>query len=149
MSIGSTINSLANSASSATNGNAPTGKKKGLEASDFIKMMITQLQNQDPTEPTKSADLLAQMSQIGSLQSTTELQTSLKSMNLQNGISNAAALIGKTVEGKDANGDDMTGIVSSVKVVDGSLSLELDSGQSMSMSNVLSVTPTLDKAPAA
>ncbi|HEX8325402.1 MAG TPA: flagellar hook capping FlgD N-terminal domain-containing protein [Tepidisphaeraceae bacterium] len=142
MSITSTINSLTNSAANA--GTAAAGKKKSLEASDFINMMITQLQNQDPTEPTKSADLLAQMSQIGSLQSSTELQSSLKTMTLQNSISNAAALIGKTVAGKDAAGEDMDGVVTSVKVVDGELSLQLDSGQSMSMNNVLSVTPTLD-----
>jgi flagellar basal-body rod modification protein FlgD len=147
MSIASTLNSLASNASAA-NSSASTGKKKNLEASDFINMMITQLQNQDPTEPTKSSDLLAQMSQIGSLQSSTDLQASLKKMTLQNSVSNAASMIGKTVAGKDVDGTDMDGIVTSVKVVDGAISLQLDSGKSMSMDNVVSVMPTTDKAPA-
>lgn len=145
MSIGSTINSLASGVANAT---SPTASKKKLEASDFIQMMLTQLQNQDPTEPTKSSDLLAQMSQIGSLQSSTDMQASLKTMTLQNSISNAAALIGKNVAGKDVDGSDMNGIVTSVKVVDGELSLQLDSGKSMSMGNVLSVAPNTVKAAA-
>ena len=32
-----------------------------LKSEDFIKMMITQLQNQDPMEPAKNEELLAQM----------------------------------------------------------------------------------------
>ena len=70
-------------------------KSKGMElkTEDFIKMMITQLQNQDPLEPAKNQELLAQMSQIGQLQSSTSLQESLKGMVLQNQIGSASALI--------------------------------------------------------
>src|SRR3712207_426119 len=61
-------------------------KKLELKTEDFIKMMITQLQNQDPLEPAKNQELLAQMSQIGQLQSSTTLQESLQGMVLQNQI---------------------------------------------------------------
>src|SRR3712207_9030077 len=73
-------------------------KKLELKTEDFIKMMITQLQNQDPMEPAKNQELLAQMSQIGQLQSATTLQESLKGMVTQNQIGSAAALIGKRSE---------------------------------------------------
>jgi len=73
-------------------------KKMELKTEDFIKMMITQLQNQDPMEPAKNQELLAQMSQIGQLQSATTLQESLKGMVLQNQIGSASSLIGKTVQ---------------------------------------------------
>src|SRR5690242_13762925 len=82
-----------------------TNKTKGnafnLKAEDFIKMMITQLQNQDPLQPAKNEELLAQMSQIGQLQTSTQLQDSLKSMSLQNQIGSASSLIGKEVQGTD------------------------------------------------
>lgn len=147
MDTSSILNSLGNTSSTSA-GASSTKTKKSLAPEDFIQMMLTQLQNQDPTEPTKSQDLLAQMSQIGTLQSSTDLQSSLKKMTLQNSLSNAAAMIGKTVTGKDANGEDLDGIVTSVKVVDGDLSLQLDSGKSMTMGNVLSVTPTNNTATA-
>ena len=64
----STINAL-NSTASARTAN-PKGQ---LKVEDFINMMVTQLQNQDPLEPAKNEQLLSQMSQIGQLQSQQEL----------------------------------------------------------------------------
>ncbi len=136
--------------------NTATGtqsKKNGfdLKAEDFIKMMVTQLQNQDPMEPAKNEQLLAQMSQIGQLQSSTQLQASLGKITLQNSLSAAGGMIGKMVSGKDTQGADLNGIVTSVKVADGQISLELDNGNNMKMENVLGITtaPTAPTAPAA
>lgn len=133
--------------------NTSSTKKSGfdLKPEDFIKMMITQLQNQDPMEPAKNEQLLAQMSQIGQLQSSTQLQESLGKITLQNSLSAAGGMIGKHVTGKDVNGEDLDGIVTSVKVADGEISLELDNGNNMKMSNVLGITgaPTTPATPAA
>src|SRR5918993_3686459 len=126
---------------SAANGTSATGasparKNFQLETEDFIKMMITQLQNQDPMEPAKNQELLAQMSQIGQLQSATTLQESLKGMVLQNQIGAAAGLIGKTVQGLDNADQPVTGLVNSVKVTADGVNLELDSGKSLPLSRV-------------
>lgn len=115
-------------------------KSSALKPEDFIKMMVTQLQNQDPLEPTKNQELLAQMSQIGQLQSATDLQNSLKTITLQNNLSSAGNLIGKMVTGQDERGKPLNGLVNSVKVVDGAVSLELDNGKTVSMSNVTGIT---------
>ena len=116
-------------------------KKMELKTEDFIKMMITQLQNQDPLEPAKNQELLAQMSQIGQLQSSTSLKESLQGMVLQNQIGSASALIGKTVQGLDAADDPVTGLVNSVKVGAHSVSLELDNGKTLELSRVTSIAP--------
>ncbi len=120
---------------------APVGAKKNFElkTEDFIKMMITQLQNQDPMEPAKNEELLAQMSQIGQLQSATTLQESLKGMVVQNQIGSAAGLIGKTVQGLDTNDDPITGLVTSVHVEKDGVSLELDSGKTLPLGRVTSI----------
>ena len=143
----------------ATSG-SPTGtqaskKNFELKTEDFIKMMITQLQNQDPMEPAKNQELLAQMSQIGQLQSATTLQESLKGMVTQNQIGAAAALIGKTVEGLDTNDDPIDGLVTSVRVESDGVSLELDNGKTLPLSRVTSIAsqpaaaaPTPGQAPA-
>jgi flagellar basal-body rod modification protein FlgD len=111
-----------------------------LKAEDFIQMMVTQLQNQDPLEPAKNEELLAQMSQIGQLQSTTQLQSSLTSMVLQNNIGAAGNLIGKTVKGIDEQSNDVQGLVTSVKVEKNDVFLELDNGNSLSMSKVETIS---------
>jgi flagellar basal-body rod modification protein FlgD len=110
-----------------------------LKAEDFIKMMITQLQNQDPTSPAKNEELLAQMSQIGQLQSTTTLTDSIKTMVLQNQIGSASNLIGKNIEGLDDQDKPVKGIVNSVRVEDNNVVLELDNGNKLQLGRVTSI----------
>jgi flagellar basal-body rod modification protein FlgD len=138
------INGLGANSAAATGGTSATGasparKNFELKTEDFIKMMITQLQNQDPMEPAKNQELLAQMSQIGQLQSATTLQESLKGMVTQNQIGSAAALIGKNVQGLDTNDDPVTGVVTSVRVESDGVSLELDNGTRLPLTRVTSI----------
>jgi flagellar basal-body rod modification protein FlgD len=130
----------AGSAASASGGRS----NFDLNSEDFVKMMITQLQNQDPMEPAKNEQLLAQMSQIGQLESSTKLQTSLESMVLQNSLGAAGNLIGREVQGITTFGDetvDVTGVVTSVRVEGGSVQLELDTGHKVPLNNVVEISP--------
>ena len=121
-------------------------KRKELKTDDFIKMMITQLQYQDPMEPAKNQELLAQMSQIGQLQSNTAMQETLKGITLQNQIGSAGTMIGKMVQGLDDAGDEIEGVVTSVRIEDQKVFLELDNGKTLPMDRVTAVaaapTPT-------
>jgi len=119
----------------------------GLKTEDFIKMMITQLQNQDPLEPAKNGELLQQMSQIGSLQAsestqssiknlTTGFQDALKGISLQTQLGSAASLIGKNVQGFDPDQKLVKGNVTSIRVVDNVVNLELDSGKALPLARV-------------
>ena len=126
----------------SSGGNQLSSTKFALKTEDFINMMVTQLKNQDPMQPTSNQELLQQMSQIGQLQSTTTLQESLKSMVLQNSLGSAGNLIGKSIVGMDSNGEKMTGIVNSVRVEDSEVYLELDSGKSCKLSSVTGITST-------
>jgi flagellar basal-body rod modification protein FlgD len=110
-------------------------------------MMITQLQNQDPLEPAKNQELLAQMSQIGQLQSQTMLQESLQGMVLQQSLGSAGNLIGKVVEGLDDSGEPLSGLVTSVRVEDGAVALELDNGKRLPLGKVTGIATA--PAPAA
>ena len=110
-----------------------------LKSEDFIKMMITQLQNQDPLEPAKNDQLLAQMSQIGQLQSSTALQDSLKGLVLQNSLGAAGNLIGKMVQGLDDEADPVSGLVNSVRVQDNNVYLELDNGKSVQLGKITTI----------
>ena len=120
-------------------GTQSKNKNFNLKADDFIKMMVTQLQNQDPTKPADNGQLLAQMSQIGQLQSTTTLTDSLKGMVLQNQIGAAGNLIGKAVAGVDGQQNAVRGVVNSVKVQSDGVMLQLDNGNTLSLSNVTDI----------
>jgi flagellar basal-body rod modification protein FlgD len=126
---------------SGSSANSIRSDKFQLKTEDFIKMMIVQLQNQDPMEPAKNQELLAQMSQIGQLQSATTLQQSLKTMVLQNNLGAAGNLIGKMVRGLGPTGETLSGIVSSVRVEGDSISLELDNGYRLPLERVTEIAP--------
>jgi flagellar basal-body rod modification protein FlgD len=127
-----------------TSGSTTTAAASGnlsLTPTDFLNMMVTQLQNQDPLNPTSSSDILSQMSQIGQLQSSTSLQSTLQNFGIQTSLSSASSMIGKTVSGTDANSQPLTGLVTSVQVAGGNVSLELDNGTTMPLANVTAISP--------
>jgi flagellar basal-body rod modification protein FlgD len=103
-------------------------------------MLVTQLQNQDPLNPTSSQDLLTQVSDIGQLQSSNQMQTTLTSLSQQSSISAASSLIGKTVNGQDSSGNALSGNVTSVQVSGGNVNLQLSTGSTLALSNVTSIT---------
>src|SRR5215469_2418367 len=105
---------------SATIGNSSnTTASSGLNtlsSSDFMKLMITQLSNQDPLNPTDSNQMLGQISQISTLQSNTQMTQSLSALTLQQSIGAGGNLVGKTVSGVATDGNKVTGTVTGVQV---------------------------------
>jgi flagellar basal-body rod modification protein FlgD len=140
--IGSTPSTNTSSSSNSSSSNSSSANPYNLSPEDFINLMVTQLKNQDPTQPASSSDLLAQMSQIGQLESSTQLQTTMQSVTLQTQVGSASALIGKSVTGIDGSNNSVTGTVNSVSVAGGNVSLNLDSGDSMTLSQLSSVNAT-------
>ncbi len=72
-----------------------------LGKDDFLKLLLTQLQYQDPTEPTDAATILTQTSQLASLESADNTNKALKELSatLSNGDQlSVIAAIGKTAD---------------------------------------------------
>ena len=91
----------------------------GLTAESFMKLLITELQNQDPTEPLGNEQLLAQISSMRELQSNIELSDTLKEITTGQSLTQAAALIGKEVEGQEGQQNPVSGVVERAFVRDG------------------------------
>lgn len=84
------------SASSATSGSASASSMQ----SQFMTLLVTQLQNQDPTNPMDSTQMTSQLAQISTVSGIQQLNTTLQSLmsTYQAGQSvQAASMIGKTV----------------------------------------------------
>ncbi len=67
--------------SGSTGGGLFTDKAKGLDEDDFLKLLMAQLQNQDPSSPMDNADLMAQMAQLEAIQSNNNMEKAIKEMN--------------------------------------------------------------------
>jgi len=109
-----------------------------LDADAFMKLLIAQLQNQDPTNPTSNEDMLAQISQMRSLQSNVQLTDTLTSLGVGQQLSAASAMIGKLIAATNDNGDPVTGQVSSVIVQNGTAYLQVGD-QGIKLSQVTEV----------
>jgi len=75
-------------------------QKTQLDQSDFLKLLTTQLKNQDPLKPVENEAFVAQMAQFSSLSGITEMNTKLGSIldSLNNNqLSTATGLVGKYV----------------------------------------------------
>jgi len=88
----------------------------------------------------KGHQAISQMSEIGQLESATNLQTSLTGMVQQNQIAAASAMIGKVVQGTDQTQNQIAGVVQAVQVTSGGVNLLLTSGVTMPMNNVTTIT---------
>ena len=72
--------------------------KKELDRDAFFKLLITQLQNQDPLKPMEDKEFIAQMAQFSSLEQMNNMNQNFnKLMDVQR-INQNSSLIGKTVE---------------------------------------------------
>lgn len=83
----------------------------GLNSETFMKLLITQLQNQDPTEPVGNDELLSQLAMMRNLQSNIELGDAMKAITSNQQLSTAASFIGKAVTGTTATGESVSGLV--------------------------------------
>jgi flagellar basal-body rod modification protein FlgD len=125
---------------SSTNSQSVT--KNGLAAmtsDQFLKVMMSELQNQDPLQPQDSGKLMDQVSSLRNIESQLQLEQKLSQLVLQDQIAAAGNLIGKMATGLDAQGQTLSGVVTSVRVENGAAILELDSGQALEMTRVTQI----------
>jgi flagellar basal-body rod modification protein FlgD len=102
---------------SADNLNKAT-KPNELGKDDFLNLLVTQLKNQDPLEPIKNEEFVAQLAQFNSLEQMMNLNKSFEQMLSLQQLTQASGFIGKQVSWLDENGELQSGIVSQVSVVD-------------------------------
>ena len=110
-----------------------------LSSGDFLKVMLSELQNQDPFQPQDSGQLVQEMSDLRNIESQLSMQSTMQSMVLQGQLSSAGGMINKYVTGTDASSNAVAGTVTGITVANNIVSLNLDSGQSLPMSNVTGV----------
>lgn len=80
--------------------NVQNGRKTSQELGkdDFLKLLITQLSNQDPTSPMENTEFISQMAQFSSLEQMTNMSSSFEKMATFINSSEANATLGRTVE---------------------------------------------------
>jgi len=84
-----------------------------LDKDDFLKILITQLQHQDPTAPLEDKEFIAQMAQFSSLEQMTNMSQGFQKLSGLLASSEAAGVLGRNVEVRDGESL-VSGVVSQV-----------------------------------
>lgn len=125
-------------------------KKTGnsnLGKDDFLKILVTQLQNQDPTSPMEDKEFIAQMAQFSSLEQMQNLNTTMSSfvnLQTQSNLISYGQFMGKEVNWSKIETDDTgaevvksgTGKVTSVAYKNDSVEFTLEDGTVVTPANI-------------
>lgn len=139
-------------ASSSTSSSSSKSSSTGeISKEAFLKLLCTQLQNQDPLNPTDSTEQIAQMASFSSLEqmqnlnkSFEALTTTISSNILPNMLfQQAGSMIGRTVvyENPNATGDDdqyLSGVITSVNISDGTAAYYIN-GEEIEQSSIVGI----------
>jgi flagellar basal-body rod modification protein FlgD len=108
--------------SNATPANTSVLNQQGsLGKDDFLKLLVTQLQHQDPMNPMDDKDFMGQMAQFSSLEQITNLVSSTDEMHFASQVSQGVALIGHQVAWEKSDGTNGAGTAESVSVESGKI----------------------------
>lgn len=113
----STTSTNATSGTSSKTGSS-TGAAAGMGKDDFMKLLIAQLQNQDPMKPMDDKEFITQLAQFSSLEAMDKMTKSMEEMAGSQLLAQAATLIGKQITAKLPDGSTVTGTVTQVRMVD-------------------------------
>jgi len=91
---GNTASTIGSAATSSAVGSSVAGS---MTQADFLKLMTTQLQSQDPTKPVDNSQFVSQMAQFSQLSATQDLLTSMNGLNsIMTGSLQASQLLGSS-----------------------------------------------------
>lgn len=111
--------------------NAPKQASSELGKDDFLKLLVTQMQYQDPLNPQSDTDYIAQLAQFSSLEQ-------MQNMSKTTSNSQAFSLVGKDVEVQKDDESTITGTVDFVTVSNGEACLSIN-GTLYSMDKLVKV----------
>jgi len=112
-------------------------KSTNLGSDQFLRLLITQLQNQDPLSPLSNEDFLSQLAQFQSLEETMETAVNTKNLLLGQQLAAASNLIGKSVVAVQ-DGEQVAGCVDKVVITNGEVRLVVG-GVEVSLSEISEV----------
>jgi flagellar basal-body rod modification protein FlgD len=111
---------------------------KTLNQDDFLKLLVTQLTNQDPLNPQKDTEFIAQMAQFSSLEQAKAMQAGIAKLSNDQQFLQANSLLGRSVELQDSQSTPVRGTVDAVRIEAGTPKIIVNN-RAYDLSQVLSV----------
>ena len=99
--------------SAASAGRTDTKSKTTVDYESFLKLLVAEMKNQDPSKPMESTDFIAQLATFSQVEQTVQSNSKLDQILQSTALSQAGSLIGREVTSADGK---TKGVVTEVKV---------------------------------
>jgi flagellar basal-body rod modification protein FlgD len=137
-------------AGTATTSNTVTGSQSSKDAKSatlnydsFLRLLIAQMKNQDPTDPVDASEQMSQLASFSIVEQSIKTNSHLESLIRETSLSQAASLIGKSV----TSADGMTsGVVKSVEINSDGLTAVLENGKEVVIESGITISATSQSA---
>jgi flagellar basal-body rod modification protein FlgD len=114
-------------------------KDATLNYDSFLKLLVAQMKNQDPTDPVDASEQMSQLATFSGVEQAIKTNSHLESLIQETSMSQAASLIGKTITSADG---EMKGVVKSVAINSDGLTATLENGQKVLVTTGITIAAT-------
>jgi flagellar basal-body rod modification protein FlgD len=114
-----------------------SASKTTVDYQSFLKLLIAQMKNQDPTNPTSNTEFVAQLATFSQVEQSVQMNTKLDQMLTGSSLSQASSLVGRTVTSADGK---TSGIVKEVTVAAAGLTATTTDGKTIAMTSGVKVS---------
>ena len=125
-----TTTSTAATTNSASANSGSTANVAAFDSSGFLQILMAEMQNQDPTQPSDPTQWATQYAQMTGVQQSVLTNQKLDSLLTDQALTQASGAVGRTVQSADGS---ISGKIVAVQLNGGVLQATLDSGQSLQL----------------
>jgi flagellar basal-body rod modification protein FlgD len=112
--------------------------KTAVDYQSFLKLLIAEMKNQDPTKPMDSTQYVAQLATFSQVEQSVQTNSKLDQIMQSSALSQADAIIGRSITSADGK---TTGIVASVTLASSGLIAVLQDGTKVPVGPGVSIKP--------
>ena len=132
---GTTSTAAANPSSSSNTSSAASATT--VDYNSFLKLLVAELQNQDPTSPADPTQYMSQLASFSAVGQTVQTNTKLDTLLTSSALTQAEGTVGRKVTSADGT---TTGTVKSVAIgTSGTVTATLDTGKTVVMGSGVTV----------
>ena len=99
--------------------------KTDVDYQSFLRLLVAQMKNQDPTKPMDSTQYVAQLATFSQVEQSVQMNAKLDQMLQASALSQAGALIGHEITSADGK---TSGTIAEVRMITGGLVAVLEGG---------------------
>ena len=138
MQVTSSTSTLPTTSSTSTSSTTASTDSNTVDYNTFLQLLVTELQNQDPTSPTDPTQYLSQLASFSAVGQSVQTNSKLDTMITSSALSQAETAIGKTVTSADGS---TSGVVSSVAIGSGgSVTATLQNGSTLALGSGVTIS---------